>query len=98
LGTAQSGDQLVFGGEKTPRRYIGGFVTEDQQFLVITAAVSTSGNELYIKSLKDKNSPIVQVVDNFEKEHQVVLSEGEWLFIYTTLNAPNGRLLKEKNL
>ena len=96
LGTAQSGDQLVFGGEKTPRRYIGGFVTEDQQFLVITAAVSTSGNELYIKSLKDKNSPIVQVVDNFEKEHQVVLAEGEWLFIYTTLNAPNGRLVKVK--
>ncbi|MFN9690004.1 MAG: prolyl oligopeptidase family serine peptidase [Bacteroidota bacterium] len=96
LGTAQSGDQLVFGGEKTPRRYIGGFVTEDQQFLVITAAVSTSGNELYIKSLKDKNSPIVQVVDNFEKEHQVVHSEGDWIFIYTTLNAPNGRLVKVK--
>ena len=96
LGTPQSVDVLVFGGEKTPRRYIGAFVTEDQQYLVITAAVSTSGNELYIKSLKDKNSPIVQVVDNFEKEHQVVHSEGDWIFIYTTLNAPNGRLVKVK--
>lgn len=96
LGTPQSADLLVFGGEKTPRRYIGAFVTEDQQNLVITAAVSTSGNELYIKSLKDKNSPIVQVVDNFEKEHQVVHSEGDWVFIYTTLNAPNGRLVKVK--
>ena len=96
LGAPQSADVLVFGGEKTPRRYIGAFVTEDQQYLVITAAVSTSGNELYIKSLKDKNSPIVQVVDNFEKEHQVVHSEGDWIFIYTTLNAPNGRLVKVK--
>ena len=96
LGTPQSVDALVFGGEKTPRRYIGAFVTEDQQYLVITAAVSTSGNELYIKSLKDKNSPIVQVVDNFEKEHQVVHSEGDWIFIYTTLDAPNGRLVKVK--
>ena len=96
LGTPQSADQLVFGGEKTPRRYIGAFVTEDQQYLIITAAVSTSGNELYIKSLKDKNSPIVQVVDNFEKEHQVVHSDGDWIFIYTTLNAPNGRLVKVK--
>ena len=96
LGTPQSADLLVFGGEKTPRRYIGAFVTEDQQYLVITAAVSTSGNELYIKSLKDKNSPIVQVVDNFEKEHQVVHSDGDWIFIYTTLNAPNGRLVKVK--
>ena len=96
LGTPQSADVLVFGGEKAPRRYIGAFVTEDQQYLVITAAVSTSGNELYIKSLKDKNSPIVQVVDNFEKEHQVVHSDGDWIFIYTTLNAPNGRLVKVK--
>ena len=96
LGTPQSADVLVFGGEKTPRRYIGAFVTEDQQYLVITAAVSTSGNELYIKSLKDNNSPIVQVVDNFEKEHQVVHSDGDWIFIYTTLNAPNGRLVKVK--
>ena len=96
LGAPQSADVLVFGGEKTPRRYIGAFVTEDQQYLVITAAVSTSGNELYIISLKDKNSPIVQVVDNFEKEHQVVHSEGDWIFIYTTLNAPNGRLVKVK--
>ena len=96
LGTSQSADLLVFGGEKTPRRYIGAFVTEDQQYLVITAAVSTSGNELYIKSLKNSNAPIVNVIDNFEKEHQVVHSEGDWLFIYTTLNAPNGRLVKVK--
>ena len=96
LGTPQSADLLVFGGEKTPRRYIGAFVTEDQQYLIITAAVSTSGNELYIKSLKNSNAPIVNVIDNFDKEHQVVHSEGDWLFIYTTLNAPNGRLVKVK--
>ena len=96
LGTPQSADLLVFGGEKTPRRYIGAFVTEDQQYLVITAAVSTSGNELYIKSLKNSNAPIVNVIDDFEKEHQVVHSEGDWIFIYTTLNAPNGRLVKVK--
>ncbi len=96
LGAPQSADVLVFGGEKTPRRYIGAFVTEDQQYLVITAAVSTSGNELYIKSLKNSNAPIVNVIDDFEKEHQVVHSEGDWIFIYTTLNAPNGRLVKVK--
>lgn len=96
LGTPQSVDALVFGGEKTPRRYIGAFVTEDQQYLVITAAVSTSGNELYVKSLKNSNTPIVNVIDNFDKEHQVVHSKGDWLFIYTTLNAPNGRLVKVK--
>ena len=96
LGTPQSADLLVFGGEKTPRRSIGAFVTEDQQYLVITAAVSTSGNELYIKSLKNSNAPIVNVINHFDKEHQVVHSEGDWIYIYTTLQAPNGRLVKVK--
>jgi prolyl oligopeptidase len=96
LGTPQSADLLVFGGEKTPRRYIGAFVTEDQQYLVITAAVSTSGNELYIKSLKNSNAPIVNVINHFDKEHQIVHSEGDWIYIYTTLQAPNGRLVKVK--
>jgi prolyl oligopeptidase len=96
LGTPQSADLLVFGGEKTPRRYIGAFVTEDQQYLVITAAVSTSGNELYIKSLKNSNASIVNIINHFDKEHQVVHSEGDWIYIYTTLQAPNGRLVKVK--
>ena len=29
-----------------PRRYVGGYVTEDQNYLVISAANATYGNEL----------------------------------------------------
>ena len=43
LGTPQSQDKLIFGGEQTPRRYIGAYLTEDERFLVITAANSTTG-------------------------------------------------------
>jgi prolyl oligopeptidase len=35
------------------RRYVGGGVTEDDRYLVITAANSTYGNELYIKDLQN---------------------------------------------
>jgi prolyl oligopeptidase len=52
LGTKQSEDQLIFGGEKTPRRYLGAGVSEDQRYLIISAANATNGNELYIKDLK----------------------------------------------
>ena len=93
LGTSQKDDQLIFGGEKTPRRYIGAGLTEDERFLIITAANSTSGNELYIKDLSKANSAIVPVVDNFDKEHYILDNEGSKLFIYTTLNAPNGRIV-----
>lgn len=93
LGTPQSTDELIFGGEETPRRYIGGYVTEDQRYLVISAAVSTSGNELYIKDLSVEGSPIVQVVSNFDNNHGVVTTEGDKIYIETNLNAPNNRLV-----
>lgn len=94
LGTPQTEDKLVFGGEQNPRRYIFGGVSEDQNWLIFSAANSTSGNELYIQDLRKPGSPIVPVVDNFEKEHSVLHVEGSTLYIYTTLNAPNGRLVK----
>ncbi len=94
LGTPQSEDELIFGGEQTPRRYIFGGVTEDERWLVISAAVSTSGNELYVRDLRKANSPIVPVVDNFDSEQRVVHSEGNTLFLETNLNAPNNRLVK----
>lgn len=94
LGTPQSSDVLIFGGEKMPRRYIGGYLTEDERFLIITASTSTTGNELYIQDLKDPKGKIVNVVNNFEKDHYVLANEGTRLLIHTNLNAPNNRLVE----
>src|SRR5690554_323956 len=66
LNTPQNQDKLIFGGEETQRRYIGGSVTEDQRYLVITTAISTTNNELYIQDLTKPNSPIVPILNNFE--------------------------------
>ncbi|MFC6103767.1 prolyl oligopeptidase family serine peptidase [Olivibacter domesticus] len=93
LGTPQSTDELIFGGETTPRRYIGAYLTEDQRFLVISAANTTSGNELYVQDLSKPDSKIIQVINNFDKEHSVVENEGDKLFIYTNLNAPNYKVV-----
>lgn len=92
LGTPQSEDVLIFGGEETPRRYVGGSVTEDQRYLVIFAAESTSGNEVYIKDLSKSNSEIIPVATGFENEHSVIHSLGDTIFIQTNLNAPNNRV------
>lgn len=94
LGTPQSSDVLIFGGEKMPRRYIGGYLTEDERFLIITASTSTTGNELYIQDLKDSKGKIVNVVNNFDKDHYVLANEGTRLLIHTNLNAPNNRLVE----
>ena len=92
LGTAQKDDKVVFGADQK-RRYIGGYVTEDDAYLVISAANSTYGNELYIKSLKTDDSPIITIVDNFNSDNSIIETEGSKLFIETDLNAPNKRIV-----
>lgn len=93
LGTSQKEDQLIFGGEAKKRRYIGAYVTEDSRFLVITAANSTTGNELYIQDLSKPGSPIVNVVDNFDNNHSIIDNEGDKLYIFTNLAAPNYKVV-----
>ncbi|MEC4113020.1 prolyl oligopeptidase family serine peptidase [Myroides pelagicus] len=92
LGTAQKEDALVFGGDKK-RRYVGGSVTSDNKYLVITAANSTYGNELYLKDLTKSNSPIVTLVDNFETSSYVLDSKDGKLFIVTDHQAPNKKIV-----
>lgn len=93
LNTPQSADVMVFGGEKKPRRYIGAHVTEDQKYLVISAANATTGNELYIKDLTKKNAPIVAIVSGFETEQNIFYSADNKLYILTNMNAPNRKLV-----
>ncbi len=93
LGTKQKEDKIIFGLDKK-RRYVGGYVTEDQKYLVVSAATSTSGNELYIKDLSHHNNKLITIVDNFESDNSVVESEGNHLFISTNLNAPNKKVIK----
>ncbi|MFT7335514.1 MAG: prolyl oligopeptidase [Porticoccaceae bacterium] len=92
LGTSQKEDKVIFGADQK-RRYVGGNVTEDDHYLVITASTSTYGNELFIKDLTKPDSRIVTIVDNFNSDNYVMDNEGSKLFIVTDLNAPNKRIV-----
>ena len=92
LDTPQNTDALVF-GDTQKRRYVSGSVTRDNHYLIITAANSTYGNELYIKDLTKTDSPIVTVVNNFDNSSNVIESEGSTLFIETDWKAPNQRVV-----
>jgi prolyl oligopeptidase len=94
LGTKQKEDKLIFGGTaEQKRRYVGGSVTEDGRYLIISGSVSTSGNELYIKDLSKANSPIVPMITGFDSDSYVMDNDGDKLFIVTNLNAPNKKIV-----
>lgn len=92
LGTPQKEDKVIFGADQK-RRYVGGSVTNDDRFLIITAGNATYGNELYFKDLTLPNSPIVTIVDNFNSDSSVIENEGSKLYIETDWNAPNKRIV-----
>ncbi|UUO24279.1 S9 family peptidase [Colwellia sp. M166] len=95
LGTAQSEDALVFGGTDAQKhRYVGGEVTKDGRYLLVSAAVSTSGNKLFIKDLTKTNSALVAVVDNTNSDTELVSGKGDELLFITNKDAPNKRVVK----
>ena len=91
LNTAQKDDKIIFGlNEK--RRYVGGYVTEDENYLIISGATSTSGNELYYKDLA-KNGPIVNIINNFDNDNNVLDNVGTKFYVSTNYKAPNKRIV-----
>jgi len=95
LGTPQTEDDLIFGGTAEEKnRYVGAQVTDDGNFLLISAAISTSGNKLYFKDLRDANSPLQLIADNYTYDHYLLDSKGSTLFIVTNHEAPNQKLVQ----
>lgn len=92
LGSDQKSDKVIF-GDKEKKRYVGGYVTEDQNYLVISAANSTSGNELYLKDLKKADSPVVTIVGNTESDNTVLDSRNGLLYISTNYKAANNHVV-----
>lgn len=94
LGQPQSEDTLVFGGTaEQKRRYVQGYVTEDDRFLVIAGAKSTSGNDLLIQDLTTDNAPLVPVLTDFESDTDVIDNQGSQLFLVTNRDAPNKKIV-----
>lgn len=94
LGTPQNTDEIIFGNlPNQKRRYIGGSVSEDGRFLFISAAVSTAGNELYIKDLTKPNSPIVPVIQGFDFETSALDVKDNTLYLFTNKEASNRKVV-----
>ena len=94
LGTKQKSDKVIFGAVPSEKnRYVRGYVTDDDRFLVIDAAIKTTGNKLFIKDLKN-NSTLKAIVDNYDSNTYVLDNNGSDLILVTDHDAPNKRIVK----
>tara|TARA_Y100001978_G_scaffold191260_1_gene195199 strand:- start:2831 stop:4918 length:2088 start_codon:yes stop_codon:yes gene_type:complete len=92
LYSSQKDDKVIF-GHKEKYRYLSGYITEDQNYLVISGSKETSGNNLYIKDLKKNKAKLIQLTQNFESNSYIIHNIKSKLYISTNLNAPNKKII-----
>ena len=94
LGTKQSEDKLVFGGsEDQKHRYVGGSVSEDNKYLVISARNSTSGGKLFMMDLSEANPTLDTIIGNEDTDTYVLDNVGSKLYLVTNKDAPNRKIV-----
>ncbi|WP_261904821.1 prolyl oligopeptidase family serine peptidase [Vibrio fortis] len=94
LGQPQSSDTVVFGAEQEQaHRYVHGYTTEDDNYLIILAQESTSGNRMFYIDLNSESQPINTVVDHVDSDTYLIDNQGARFILYTNLDAPNGRVV-----
>ena len=94
IGTPQSDDLLVFGGDDSgKRRYVSASLTEDHRYLSIQSSMTTRGNDLRVVDKWAATTEPVVLMQHFDSETFLLGNDGETLFIFTDLDAPNGRVM-----
>ncbi|MBT8292380.1 MAG: prolyl oligopeptidase family serine peptidase [Eudoraea sp.] len=94
LGTPQNSDELIFGGiPEEKHRYVGANVTEDNKYLLISAANSTAGNKLYLKNLSKSDNKLITILDHEDSDTDIIENVGSKLYFVTNLDAPNKKII-----
>jgi prolyl oligopeptidase len=93
LGTAQSDDKLIFEDKVNPLRNFYAYLTEDQEYLLVSESESTSGNALYVKKTSEMDKPFQKIAEGFEFEYNVVDHLNNQLLLVTTDHAPLKKLV-----
>lgn len=93
LGTPQSEDQLIYVDKDNPQRNVYAETTEDESLLILNTSESTSGNELKVKDLQKNDSPILNIVDGFDHDYNVIDNDGSKLLVLTNDDAPRQRVV-----
>lgn len=94
VGQEQQEDQTVFGASLAQKhRYVGGNVTEDGHFLIISGANSTTGNTLYAKDLRNANRPLIVLARDDSADVSYLSSQEGRVYLQTNKDAPKNRVV-----
>lgn len=94
LGTPQSADVLIYERPDQKEWGFSGGVTDDGNYLVISVWRGTDPRNLvFYKDLRSPDSPVVELISEFEAEFSVIDNDGSRFWVRTDLDAPRGRVI-----
>lgn len=95
IGTPQADDRKIFGHtEAEKHRYVGAQVSEDSRFLLISAAISTSGNKAFLMDLNNPEAGFKTVKADVTGDVYMLTSRGDDIYLVTNVAAPNTKIVK----
>ncbi|MEZ8720739.1 prolyl oligopeptidase family protein [Vibrio pomeroyi] len=94
LGTEQASDKVIFGANNVEQhRYVSGYTTEDDRYLIILGKESTSGNRLFYIDLNSPEQSLNILIDHVDSDTYLIDNQDETFILYTNLDAPNGKVV-----
>lgn len=94
LGTPQSADPLVYERPEDGEKSVGGGVTDDGRYLVISVGRGTGPeNMVYFKDLAAPEKGIRPIVDVLESEYSFLGNADSVFYFKTDSKAPRGRII-----
>jgi len=94
LGTPQSEDTLIYHRPDQKEWMFGAGVTEDGRYLIISVDQGTDPKNLvFYKDLAKPDSPVVELISEFEANYSFIDNEGSLFWFRTDLDAPRGRVI-----
>jgi prolyl oligopeptidase len=94
LGTPQSEDILIYHRPDQKEWMFGAGVTEDGCHLIISIDRGTDPkNLIFYKDLQTPDSPVVELISEFEANYSFIDNDGSIFWFRTDLDAPRGRVI-----
>ena len=94
LGTTQAEDVLIYERPDQKEWGFGGGVTEDGRYLIISVwKGSQPKNMVFYKDLGSSESPVVELISEFEASYSFIDNDGMTFWFETDLDAPRKRAI-----
>ncbi len=95
IGTPQSDDVLVYHRPDQPKWGVGGGVTEDGRYLVISVNDGTTSRKARIlyKDLLEPYGLVTELIDNHDNKYNLIGNDGPIFYLHTDWNAPKMQVI-----